>query len=247
MAGHRSSRRMRLGILLLSLWAAGLCHGLRAAEKKTSAKANPPAGTIQFTPGKAVHVKIPGTKTVDEHFVVYVPADYTADESWPTIFWFHGLNGRPTVDLIRRITDGKHFVLVGVAYHMRGMEGYDHYKRDIENLKIIVPYLERSLKLQRGLFFVGGFSKGAFYADRMMCASPRTWAGALLLGGGKDSVSARDHAALRGKPVFIGCGDQDVHLKSAEKGTGTTPNTARRLRSRPGPVWGIAARPIPRP
>lgn len=217
MAERRSFPGIVVAAAALCVLAAGLCPALPRAEGKPSAKTDPQPDKADFAAGKTVRLKIPGIKTADEHFIVHVPADYTPDDSWPVIFWFHGLNGRPTVGLIRRITEGKRFILIGVAYYMRGMEGYGHYKRDIDNLKIVVPYLERFVKLDRRLFFVGGFSKGAFYADRMMCASPRTWAGALMLGGGKDLVKVKDHRALRAKPIFIGCGDKDTHLDSAQK------------------------------
>ena len=209
---------MLAAVLAVSALAAAASAAPPGAGTKLTAEVAPPTEKIEFPPGREVRVKIPGTQTADEHFIVYAPADYTPEQPWPVIFWFHGLNGRPTVGAIKRITEGKRFILVGVSYHMRGMEGYDHYERDIENLKILVPYLERFLKLDRRLFFVGGFSKGAFFADRMLCASAETWAGALLLGGGKDLVNAKNHAALRGKPIFIGCGENDVHLKYAEKG-----------------------------
>ncbi len=190
---------------------------LAAQQDAKSTEPTPP----KFIAGKTTKVKIPGARIVDKkdkEFVVYVPTDYTDARKWPVIFSFAGLGGSAAIEPIKSITQGKGFIVVGVAYYMRGKEGYKHYKRDIQNLKKVVRYLGRYLEIDKKQLFLGGFSKGAFYSSIILCATPKTWAGALILGGGrgKGDAKSRHSAALRGKPIFIGCGTKDVHMKYAK-------------------------------
>ena len=201
-------------LCVISLFA----HELALAGPKgtTTTKPKPP----QFVPGQITKVRVPRTQIVDKtdkEFVVYVPTDYTDARKWPVIFSFAGLGGSAQIEPIKSITQGKGFIVVGVAYYMRGKEGYKHYGRDIQNLQKVVRYLGRYLEIDEKQLFLGGFSKGGFYSSIILCAAPRTWAGALILGGGrsKGSKKAKQPSALRGKPIFIGCGSKDEHMKYA--------------------------------
>ncbi|GAF81369.1 unnamed protein product, partial [marine sediment metagenome] len=118
---------------------------LAAPRDVKTTKPKPP----QFFPGKITKVRIPGAQIVDKkdrEFVVYVPADYTDVRRWPVIFSFAGLGGSAEIEPIKSITQGKGFIVVGVAYYMRGKEGYKHYTRDIQNIKKAVRYLGQYLE-----------------------------------------------------------------------------------------------------
>jgi len=171
----------------------------------------------QFAPGKEVKVTDRRAGELG-YYNVYLPKGYTPDRAWPVVVCYHGLNGKPTTGPFKGILRGRHFILVGMGYHMRTKKGYDYLAtRDVEILKHVLRVLSKQLKIDGKKIFVGGFSKGAFYASGMVNALPELWAGAIILGGGKHTSSARKRAAFRGKPIFIGCGGEDEHLKYAQK------------------------------
>lgn len=206
---------MTFALCVITVFASELA--LAAPQDAKSTKPSPP----QFVPGQITKVRIPGAQIVDKkdkEFVVYVPTDYTDARKWPVIFSFAGLNSSAAIGPIKSITQGKNFIVVGVAYYMRGKKGYKHYRRDILNLKKAVRYLEQYLEIDKKQIFLGGFSKGGFYSSIILCATPRAWAGAIILGGGrsKGDKKAKRPASLLGKPIFIGCGSKDVHMKYAK-------------------------------
>ena len=169
-----------------------------------------------FSPGQE-------TKVVDSqsgelgYYLVYVPEDYTPARTWPVVLFYHGLGGKPHTALFRPLLHGKKFIVVGMEYYMRGLGGYEYMAtRDVQILKHVLDSLEEKLRIDQDGLFVAGFSKGAFYTSGLLNELPELWAGAVILGGG-NRTAAKNTEALKAKPIFIGCGDQDGFLDYAEK------------------------------
>lgn len=209
-------------VVLLVLSSPSGLETLAAGSKKTE-KEERRAAIPQFRAGRTVSVKIPGVQIIDreyKEFLVHVPSNYASDRKWPAIFWLHGVNWYPTIANVQMMTGGRDYILVGVAYYLRGEEGFEYYHKDLTNLKVATDFLAEHLKLDKGLLFIGGFSEGAFCAHRMMCLAPELWDGVLLFGAGANEMAAigRKAAAIRGKNVLLCCGTEDHRLPYAETG-----------------------------
>ncbi|MBN1943628.1 MAG: tetratricopeptide repeat protein [Phycisphaerae bacterium] len=153
------------------------------------------------------------------YYVLYLPKDYTPRHTWPVLFCYHSLNEKPTVEPFRSVLKDRHFILVGLGYHQAGREGYDYIKTvDIDILKRALRSVNRRVRMDRELIFVGGYSKGAFYAASMLNNAPEiSWAGGVLLGGGmNEPTRPKQPKSLYKIPIFLGCGREDPHLQHVQ-------------------------------
>ena len=173
----------------------------------------------------------PGTETRIEaprsggHFIIYVPADYTPDRRWPAIFCYHGLNGKPTTSPFKQVLKGRGFIIVGMEYLVRGMQRLTlqdmeaYMGREVSSFQRVAAYVERRLKVDKSMYFCGGFSKGGWTAGGMGEATPKAWCGLVILGAARQYLdqSVGNPRALRGMPIFIGCGTQDGNFQVAKQ------------------------------
>ncbi|MDY6913786.1 MAG: hypothetical protein SVT52_04960, partial [Planctomycetota bacterium] len=203
------------GLCVAALFAVLLAHCAAVAEEPDEQVEQ--ADEPQFTPGEETRIEDPKSGELG-YYLVYVPKGYTPDHNWPIIFCYHGLGGKPTTSPFKHILGGRHYIIAGMGYHMRSKKGYDYLEnQDVKIFKRVLLSLGKRLKVNKDRLFVGGFSKGAFYASGMINELPKVFAGALMLGGGKHG-STRYPKAFKGKPIFIGCGEKDTHLKYAKDG-----------------------------
>jgi poly(3-hydroxybutyrate) depolymerase len=181
-----------------------------------------------FLPGEEVRIDVNNKYIGGDHFLVYVPADYTDKQDWPVIFFYHGMNGQPTTWPFKQVTDGKGFIIIGMGYVPNGegpmTEGqYINYiKRERRSVLEVKRYISERLRIDQKRLFITGSSKGGWHASVMFESSPKVWAGAVILAAGRSQnanvlSTAVDRKALRGKPVYIGAGEKDVNLASAKK------------------------------
>jgi len=150
------------------------------------------------------------------YYTVYVPLDYTPDEAWPILFYYHGLGGSPTTNVIRAAGNDRYFIVVGMDYHKAGFpDGFDYLQsHDIPTLKRILADLRGHLSIDPDRVFVGGFSKGGYYSCELLRLVPDLLAGALVLGAGCLEPEWNG-GELPAKRVFIGIGDRDGRLSKA--------------------------------
>ena len=183
---------------------------LWAAQKSVS------LDQAKFEPGREVTIG-DAKSGVLGYYKVFVPKGYTPERSWPVIFCYHGLNQKPQLTPFSRILRGEHFIIVGMGYHQRGLDGYSHLKtEDVQILKHVHQALGPRLRMDKTKLFVGGFSKGAFYASGILNQMPDFFAGAILFGGGKYGVAANPED-LKGKPIFVSCGEKDQNKISVKE------------------------------
>lgn len=208
-------RRMAIAVALGTLTLGGPAAGDKPGPTGEATSSDKKAKQSIFKPGAEVKVTDPGSGELG-YYKVYVPKEYTRDRAWPVIFCYHGQNGRPTTGTFKRVLAGKHYIIVGMGYYKRGKEGYSYLgTKDIQILRRVLRNLREKLSINPKRLLAGGFSKGGHYAAELLHATPGTWAGAAILGGGMNP-GAGDKKSLAGKRVFIGCGDKDVLLKYAK-------------------------------
>jgi hypothetical protein len=74
------------------------------------------ANDLNFIPGEDISVDVNSKLAGIDHFMVYVPSDYTDEQNWPVIFFYHGMGGQPTTWPFKQITGGKGFIVIGMGY-----------------------------------------------------------------------------------------------------------------------------------
>lgn len=185
---------------------------------------------VKFSPGAEVRIEVDNERIGGDHFLVYVPSDYTEEKDWPVIFCYHGQSGQPTTWPFRQVTDGKGFIIIGMGY-VEGGEGkmsrsqYINYvKRERRSILEVVRYIRKRLRVDEKRMFVTGYSKGGWHSSLMLESSPRVWAGAVIFAAGRSRyvdlvTSAANKKALQGKAIYIGAGEKDVNMSSARKAT----------------------------
>ncbi|MFW6161972.1 MAG: hypothetical protein ACODAJ_04335 [Planctomycetota bacterium] len=180
------------------------------------------AAEADLQPGSETRIEAPRSGGC---FVVYVPCDYRPDRRWPVIFCYHGLNGKPTAQPFRRVLGGEGFVIVGLEYLVRGTQRLTipqlkaYIRREAASLERVMAWVAKHLEVDPSMYFVGGFSKGGWTTSGILETVPRKWAGAAILGAARQyfSAPADEPRALRGKPVYIGCGTEDGNYPHARK------------------------------
>ena len=208
-----------IGIFLLCFCAGGV---LFAADKPSR------IGRRRFVPGEEVRIDIDNKYIGGDHFLVYVPTDYTNDRDWPVIFVYHGMDAQPTTWPFRQAARGKGCIIVGMGYveQEKGKMTKGQYVKYMRSERRSVLEVKRQvsehLKIDEDRLFVGGFSKGGWHSSAMIESSPKVWAGAVIFAAGRSrSVglisTAGDRRALRDIPIYIGAGEKDANLRSAKK------------------------------
>jgi predicted peptidase len=208
-----------LFIGLLFFWIAGLAFGAGKPKKQEVPK---------FVPGAEVRIEVDNEHIGGDHFLVYVPSDYTEKKDWPVIFFYHGASGQPTTWPFKQTTGGKGFIIIGMGYveHGKGKvaegEYLNYVKRERKSVLEVKRYVSRYLKVDKKRLFITGFSKGGWHTSVMLECSAKVWAGAVIFAAGRSrnagliTTDARKRAIL-GKPIYIGAGETDQNLPAAKR------------------------------
>jgi predicted esterase len=177
----------------------------------------------KFVPGEEIRIDVDDERIGNDHFMVYVPSDYTDERDWPVIFCYHGQSGRPTTWPMRQAVRGKGFIVIGMGYvptkkKMTRGEYMNLLKRKKRSVVEVKKYVGEHLRVDEKRLFVSGFSKGGWHSADMIEASPRGWTGAVIFAAGRRGiVQPASKKALRGKPIYIGAGENDVNMKAAKR------------------------------
>lgn len=187
------------------------CCGLSPVVARAEPVAEEPSRPVAMTPGAEIRIDDPQTGGLG-YWTLYLPSDFNAERRWPVIFCFHGLGQKPGAWPFREITDGRGFIIVGMEYLQRGLDGIRRVE-EAANLQRVVALVRRWLPVDERALLVGGFSKGGWHTSNMAERTALLWAGAVILGAGRSSTP--DASGLRGKPVFIGIGERDMEHAAA--------------------------------
>ena len=165
----------------------------------------------KFLPGKEVGFAF---EQVIKPLVVYLPLNYDAAKAWPVVFHYHGTGANPSVSIPRAYTGGKDFVLVGMEYATLGKKqtGMDYLDTEILFLREVRKTLAEKVHIIPRRSYVGGFSKGGWFASEFAERYAKDFAGVYILGAGKKKPDKRRTRTItRGMPVYIGTGMQDIN------------------------------------
>src|ERR1043165_2971179 len=162
----------------------------------------------KFTPGQEVKITDPESGAAG-YYVVYVPKNYTPDREWPTILCLHGKTGSPTTGPFREASEGKDYIIIGFDYKTKDEP---NPAIDMENIKKIRTFVETKLKINSKLVIMGGFSMGGWSTSSFSHSYIDKLAGLAIMGAGGQPASK-----IKGKPVFIGVGENDQYNKDAKE------------------------------
>jgi len=99
--------------LVMSYAKPGVCVSLMMAMVCLGALPALGADAPVFTPGEVTTIHEPGYRGF---YLVYLPSNYDPRFTWPVILSYHGYQGQPSIHPFREVTDGRHFIVVGMDY-----------------------------------------------------------------------------------------------------------------------------------
>ncbi len=165
----------------------------------------------EFLPGKEVSFAF---EQVTKPLIVYLPLNYDVKKAWPVVFHYHGTGANPNVSIPRAYTGGKDFVLVGMEYVTLGKlsTGADYLDTEILFLRQVRKALAKKVHIIPRRSYVGGFSKGGWFASEFAERYSQDFTGVYILGAGKRKPDKRRTRAMaKGMPLYIGAGHQDIN------------------------------------
>jgi tetratricopeptide (TPR) repeat protein len=95
----------------------------------------------------------------------------------------------------------------------------DYVAREVASFERVAAWVEEHVSVDTAQYFCGGFSKGGWTTSGMGEAIPDTWAGFAIMGAGRQYFDRplKNPRALRGKPIYIGCGTKDTNHPHAKQ------------------------------
>jgi len=180
----------------------------------------------KFVPGQEVRIDVNDKDMGGYYFLVYVPSDYTDEHDWPAIFFFNGAGLLPSTELFKSITEGKGFIIIGMDYVKTGKgrvtEGQyiNNLKRELKSIYKIQKRVSEYFRIDKKRLFLTGFSRGGWRTAALIEHSAKPWAGAAIIAAGRNQASLPPPISgenLRGKPIYIGAGEEDENMRAAKK------------------------------
>ncbi|MEE9370514.1 MAG: dienelactone hydrolase family protein [Sedimentisphaerales bacterium] len=217
-----NKRLLSTSLIIVCLLCFCVAALLFAADKPNR------TGHQRFVPGEEVRIDVDDKYIGGDHFLVYVPTDYTDGCDWPVLFVYHGMNAQPTTWPFRQAARGKGCIIIGMGYvpqekgKMTKGQYVNYMRHERRSVLEVKRQVSKELRIDENRLFVGGFSKGGWHSSAMIESSPKVWAGAVIFAAGRSrSVNlistAGGRRALRDKPIYIGAGEKDANLRSAKK------------------------------
>ena len=179
-----------------------------------------PASAAEFRPGMEQSAMLPGT---EKRVVVHLPSTYSATETWPVVFYYHGMGGQPNTTRIRRHMGSFEAVVVGMSYLDRaegagGREPYDAYMgREQKQFRKVLVWLRDQLSIDTKRIYLTGISKGGWQTAELGEREAANIAGMVILLAGRHPVAnvGAPPASMRGMPIYVGAGEDDANLVAA--------------------------------
>lgn len=177
-------------------------------------------------PGAALTAGAESSVTVQQtgaQIKVFLPANYKPDSKWPVVFFFPGTGGSASTALIRRYTDERDFIVVGLPYVTPNSEQPlpDFVSRELQNFRAARQWLAAHASTDETRVYLGGISKGGWTTTQVGEAELPRLAGLIILiaGRGHPFSVAPGGTAYRGKPIYLGDGETDNNMRPARQAT----------------------------
>ncbi|MFO1492593.1 MAG: hypothetical protein U1F77_06760 [Kiritimatiellia bacterium] len=193
-----------------------LCTAACLAHPGMTASAADPAPALAA--GTEVSVPLPAT---DRAMKVYLPSNHAPGRKWPVIFFYHGMGGAPTTALLRKLTGGRDCIVVGMPYlsdritPLSPQEREDSRKAELEAFRRARTWIVGQAGADDDAVFLAGTSKGGWAVSTLWEREASRLAGVVILLAGRQPGPDPGAAAMRGKPVYIGAGEDDPNLLPA--------------------------------
>ena len=162
---------------------------------------------------------VPFPASESGHLLLRPPDEAPAGRRAPVLFFYHGQNGSPSVDLPLRHGVAKDWIVVGMGYRKKPDGETPEQKKaaDVAYFESALALVSKSAPVDPALVFVGGISAGGWHASLLLEDHPKRIAGAVLLASGRARLNRTlpTPGSLRGKTVFIGTGRDDPNLYPA--------------------------------
>ncbi|MBA4389113.1 MAG: hypothetical protein C0404_14165 [Verrucomicrobia bacterium] len=169
--------------------------------------------------GQESSVTLPGSNGTMK---VFLPSNYAADRKWPAIFFYHGMGGTPDTAAIRKFTDGRDYIVVGMPYleddHARTQQEMDAYmRRELANFQVARNWLLAHASVDDSNVYMGGASKGGWTTVTIGEMALPQLAGMVVLIAGRNSMPGKPAVVqgLQGKSIYVGAGETDPNLVPA--------------------------------
>ncbi len=163
---------------------------------------------------KRLSVKIP----VEMDYLLYLPKDYDAKESWPLVLFLHGSGERGSdLELVKKhgppklISEGKEFPFIVVSPQCRKDVSWEP-----NELTALLDDITETYKVDQDRICVTGLSMGGFGTWRLAAYTPERFAAlAPICGGGEPYWAGR--FANVSTWAFHGAKDEGVPLRRTEE------------------------------
>jgi poly(3-hydroxybutyrate) depolymerase len=159
---------------------------------------------------------------------VYLPSNYAGGQKWPVLFCYHGMGGSPDTTLMRKFTDGRNYIVVGMPYlegdtRARTVQEQEAYmRREQANFHLARSWLIAHASVDEARIFMSGASKGGWMTSSLGEMELPQIAGLVVCLAGRQPGSTRPLTlpAIRNKPVYVGAGETDTNLVPALRAAG---------------------------
>lgn len=154
-------------------------------------------------------------------FILFVPYDYTPNQSYPIIFCYHGSGASATTWPFQQVTHGKGYIIVGMNYTSRAAENLSLELIRYEKAFFLeaLEMASARLNVNQDLIFMGGYSQGGYATSMLGERILDKLAGLIILGAGRYAVDRYPPPlkSIKNKPIFVGAGQNDnVHNPRAK-------------------------------
>jgi predicted esterase len=148
---------------------------------------------------------------------VYTPVNYLPTQSWPAIFFYHGMGGAPDTTFIRNLTAGRDYFVVAMPYleaplpSATRQDQQNYMQRELTNLHAARAWLANHAHVDETRVFLAGASKGGWTVTALADLDPTRIAGMIVLLAGRTADLA-GRQSLNGylkMPIYIGTGETD--------------------------------------
>jgi predicted esterase len=146
---------------------------------------------------------------------LYIPTNYDSSKKWPLIIYYHGFKSRPNTAIMRALTEGKDYIILGINYANRDFYqslADDKVNSELWHLNRTLEALQESYSVDSNHIFMAGYSQGGYATSRLGELILPQLKGLMLLGAGrnKQDLNPPNIEDLTHKPIFIGAGDKDL-------------------------------------
>lgn len=150
---------------------------------------------------KTVELRFPGLAYAIQ---LSLPENFDPSRKHPAILFYHGSNGRPDTQIIRRETGDKDWIVVGMTYFEQGQLKLapDNFKKEVTLYHSVRRYLLAKYALDPKRLYISGFSKGGWMSD-LLLQQEATLAGGAILGAGHLHKAARPQKTLHHREAHL--------------------------------------------